>query len=137
MVNMTTATDTHVQFIQSLYAAFSRGDVQTILDGLTPDVHWHSYIEPVIPWSGDFSTQAQVPKFFQAISENVDVLGFEPTEFVSEGDTIVSFGEFSCRVRSTGKSATTKWVFIWKFRGDKVCSYEHFQSPGLAPAFTV
>lgn len=132
---MPTATTTRVRLIEDLYAAFGRGDVQSILDGLTEDVSWNSPIDRSIPWAGDFSTRARVPQFFAAIYENVEVLGFEPTEFVTEGDTVVSLGTFSCTVKATGKSASTKWVFIWKFEGDKVCSYEQFQAPGLAAAF--
>jgi ketosteroid isomerase-like protein len=28
------------EIIQNLYSAFANGDVSTVLDGLTPDVHW-------------------------------------------------------------------------------------------------
>jgi hypothetical protein len=30
----------NLQAIQSMYAAFARGDIQAVLDGLTDDVEW-------------------------------------------------------------------------------------------------
>lgn len=87
------------------------------------------------PRGGDFSSTARVPLFFQAIDDNVEVLGFEQTESVSEGDTVVSLGTFSCRANTTGKSATTKWVFIWKFRDGRVVSYEQFHDGSIADIF--
>jgi ketosteroid isomerase-like protein len=30
----------NIAFVQSLYAAFGRGDIATIVNGLAPDVDW-------------------------------------------------------------------------------------------------
>jgi ketosteroid isomerase-like protein len=56
-------------------------------------------------------------------------------QFVAEGDTVVSLGEFGCKVRATGKSSLTRWAFIWKLRDGKVYSYEQFHDPAIADAF--
>ena len=56
----------------------------------------------------------------------MDVEAFEPNEWIAEGDTVVSLGEFGCRVRATDKRSRTRWVFIWKFRDAKVFLYEQF-----------
>jgi uncharacterized protein len=125
----------NIETIQEMYAAFGRADVPFILEGLTDDVKWVSHFDPIVPWSGDFSGKDRVKGFFEAIFQSVDVEGFEPQEWVASGDTVVSIGEFACRVRATGKRARTRWVFIWKFREEKVCSYEQFHDPALAEAF--
>ncbi|HEY5812354.1 MAG TPA: nuclear transport factor 2 family protein, partial [Terrimicrobiaceae bacterium] len=70
-----------------------------------------------------------------AIFDSVDVEAFEPKEWISEGDTVVSVGEFACKVRTTGKRSRTRWVFIWKFREGKICSFEQFHDPAIAAAF--
>ena len=125
----------NVKQIQEMYAAFGRSDVQTIIANLTDDVRWVSHLEPVVPWHGDFSGKNRVPRFFAAIFETVEVQSFTPQEWIAEGDTVVSIGEFGCRARSTGKTARTRWVFIWKFRNGKVYSYEQFHDGALAAAF--
>jgi len=58
-----------------------------------------------------------------------------PDEFIAQGDTVVSLGTFGFKVRATGKSARTRWAFIWKLREGRVCSYEQFHDPALAAAF--
>ena len=125
----------HVQKIQELYAAFGRGDIPDIIANLTDDIRWVSHLESVVPWHGDFSGKDRLPRFFDAIFNSVDVLEFAPQEFITEGDNVVSIGEFACRVKATGKTSRTRWIFVWKFRGGKVCSYEQFHDPALAAAF--
>jgi uncharacterized protein len=125
----------NIETILKMYEAFGRGDVVFILTRLTDDVKWVSHFDSVVPWSGDFSGKDRVKGFFEAIFQSVDVEAFEPQELVANMDTVVSIGEFACRVRATGKRARTRWVFIWKFREGKVSSYEQFHDPALAEAF--
>jgi ketosteroid isomerase-like protein len=125
----------NVAAITKIYEAFGRGEIPYIIGQLTDDVRWISRFEPIVPWGGDYSGKANVPKFFDAIGQNVDVTAFTPKEFVAQGDTVVSMGEFGCKVRATGKSALTPWVFIWKLRDGRVYSYEQFHDPAVAEAF--
>lgn len=128
-------TQENVKTIQNLYAAFGRGDVQTIVDQVTDDVHWFSHFTEEVPWGGDFSGKANVPNFFGAIYNNVDVQLFEPDQFVSEGNTVISMGRFGATSKATGKSDETPWIFVWKFDGNKVCSYEQYSSPHFGNIF--
>jgi hypothetical protein len=125
----------NVEAVTRIYEAFGRGDIPYIIDQLADDVRWVSHFDPVVPWSGDRSGKANVPTFFQAIDDSVDVLAFEPVEFVAQGDTVVSTGNFRAKVRRTGKTDDSPWVFIWKLRDGKVVSYEQFHDPALASAF--
>jgi ketosteroid isomerase-like protein len=125
----------NVQLIGTIYEAFGRGDIAHIVEQLTDDVRWVSHFESIVPWSGDYSGKATVPGFFEAIASSVDVTAFNPGQFVAQGDTVVSLGEFGCRVRSTGKSAVTPFVFIRKLRAGRVYSYEQFHDPSIADAF--
>src|SRR5207253_864845 len=106
-----------------------------IVDKLTDDVQWVSHLDPIVPWAGDFSGKQRVPRFFENIYSSVEVLSFEPQEFVAQGDVVVSIGTFGCRSNATGKSANTRWVFIWKFANGKVSSYEQFHDIAIADAF--
>jgi uncharacterized protein len=125
----------NIETIQEMYEAFGRADVASIVAKLTDDVKWVSHSDSIVPWSGDFSGKTQVPRFFEAIFQSVDVEAFEPQEWVASKETVVSLGEFGCRVRSTAKRARTRWAFVFKFRDEKICSYELFDDPALAAAF--
>ena len=125
----------NIQKISDIYAAFSRGDIAFIIDQLTDDVRWLTHLEEVVPWSGDYSGKSRVPTFFKNISESCEVLGFDPGEFIAQGDTVVSLGYFACKSLETGKSDRTKWIFVWKLRDGKVCSYEQFHDASVAEIF--
>lgn len=124
----------NLDLINGIYDAFGRGDVDHILNQLSDDVAWTTHLEPEVPWAGDFSGKASVPRFFQAIFDSVEVLGFDPTEFHVTGDAVVSLGTFECRAKN-GKSAKTRWSFIWKIDGGKVTSYEQFHDPAITEIF--
>ena len=126
----------NIEAVTKMYEAFSRGDIPYIIDQLADDVRWVSHLDVIVPWSGDRSGKANVPTFFQAIGDNVDVLVFEPDEFVAQGDTVVSTGRFTAKVRATAKTSDSPWIFVWKFGDGKVVSYEQFHGPSLAAAFT-
>jgi len=125
----------NINTIQDLYSAFGRGDVATILNHLTDDIRWVSHLDSIVPWAGDFSGKARVPKFFDAIFHSVDVEVFNPQEWVAQGDTVISIGEFGCKGKATGKSTLARWIFIWKFKDGRVASYEQFEDPVIADAF--
>ena len=42
---------------------------------------------------------------------------------------------YAFKVRATGKTDDSPWVFIWKLRDGKVVSYEQFHDPAFAAAF--
>jgi ketosteroid isomerase-like protein len=135
---MLTETSTEIQnteSVQQIFAAFGRGDVPYMVSQLAPDIYWNSYMEPNVPWAGNFSGNNRTPAFFQAIAENVDVLGFQPQEFVAQGDTVITQGTFSCTSKRTQKSATIKWIMVFRFRDGKVYSYEQFDQHGLGAIF--
>ena len=129
------SAEKNIAAIQQVYEAFGRGDIPYIIDQLTDDVEWMTHLESSVPWAGEYLERTNVMRFFQAIAESGEVLGFEPMEIYGDGDTVVSIGYFGYKAKSTGKSARTKWVFIWKFRGDKICSYEQFHDPKLTEIF--
>ena len=93
----------NLKTIQAVYAAFGRSDVAFIVDQLTDDVRWVSHFDAIVPWSGDFSGKDRIPAFFDAIFQSVEVQAFEPTEWIAEGDSVVSLGEFGCRVAKIGQ----------------------------------
>ena len=128
--------DEHVQKIQSIYASFAKGDLAAITAQLTDDVEWITHLPTSVPWSGNYSGRDNVPNFFAAIFNSVEVTAFEIGDFVSHGDTVVSLGKFGCRINASGKELLSDWVFIWKFEGDLVASYEQFHDEKIAAAFS-
>ena len=59
-------SNANITFIQSMYAAFSKGDIATIIANVTPDVDWRvTGSRQDFPTMGDWRGQAEVKKFFR------------------------------------------------------------------------
>ena len=133
---MTTTETDNTERVIKIFEAFGRGDIGFILDQLADDVRFVSHLDPVVPWSGEYTGKADVNRFFQALGSAVDVADHPVTSLVAQGDTVVASGEVSFRVRDTGKAGESRWVYIWKLANGQVRSYEQFNDTGLTAAFT-
>src|SRR5512147_325848 len=114
-----TATSTAVEVVQSLYAAFGRGDVPFILERVTPDCEWVATGDG-LPYSGRYRGPAGVGEFFQKLVAAENITTFEPKEFYSNGDNVVVLGSEACTVIATGKPAKTNWAMVFRLRDGKV-----------------
>src|SRR5437763_14142065 len=86
----------NTKVIQDAYAAFSRGDVQTIPSSLADDVRWNGVYGAGshVPMSGERRGKAAVGEFFKQVAENVKFQQFEPKEFIAMGDKVIALGHY-------------------------------------------
>jgi hypothetical protein len=112
--------------IQSLYAAFGRGDVKTILDSLDPSVEWVSNGDGnIIPWGGRREGVSGAASFFQALADNLEFEAFEPREFFEDGETVVVIGRTRARVK-TGGVFDSDWTHIFSLKKGKLHRFREF-----------
>lgn len=124
-----------IQIVQDAYAAFGRGDVPGVLALLSADVVWDHPQPDAIPWGGTRRGHAEVTGFFQALGGAVDVLAFEPRQFVAQGDTVVVLGSERMRVRATGREYHTAWAHTFTIRGGKISAFaEHTDTAAIIAA---
>ena len=108
--------------VEAMYAAFQRGDIPFILRQLAPDVFWRQPAS--VPWGGDSNGPAGVGGFFAKLNDVVETTGFEVEENIEAADQVVSYGYYSSRNRTTGKTSRARFVFRWQFQNGKVVRYE-------------
>lgn len=117
----------NVTFVESMYAAFGRGDIATIIAGLAPDVRWH-----MVGRSSDYvrfglrNGPKGVQEFFKILAENEDFTEFQPTAFFSEGDKVFALGHLSAKFKKTGRTVTTDWIHMFTVKGGKVTEFKEF-----------
>ncbi len=106
----------NIQTVQSIYEAFGRGDIDTILKHLALDIAWeYDKTCAGIPWLEPRKGRAEVPKFFQALAA-VEFQRFQPKTFFESGNVVVALNDVSFTVKSTGKSVVEEdEVHIWHF----------------------
>jgi uncharacterized protein len=112
--------------IRSLYAAFGRGDVKTILDSVDPTIEWVSNgDDKIIPWGGRRGGVAGAASFFQSLAENLEFEAFEPREFFEDGDTVIVVGRTRARVK-TGGVFDSDWTHLFTLKNGKLLRFREF-----------
>jgi len=113
--------------VQEAYAAFGRGDVQSILDRLTDDVIWKRVYgaAPYVPTSGERRGKAAVATFFKQVAEHVNFLTFEPKEFIATGDKVVALGHYTGKT-PIGKSFDSDFAMVFTLTNGRVSHFQEF-----------
>lgn len=126
-----------IAFVQSIYAAFGRGDIQAILDGCDPDVVWQDIGRPAdAPTFGPRRGVEQVRDFFGLLATELDFEAFAPESFHDAGDKVFVMGSNRLRVRRTGRLIDTPWVHVFSLKDGKLAAFaEYADTAQVAEAF--
>ena len=114
------STQTNVEVIQGIYAAFSRGDIAAILAVIDPQSELVFEGSPAIPWAGHFKGREGWGSFFQAVGSNLDEVGLQMAPFAAQGDNVVASGRYQGHVKQTGKRIDSPLVHLWTLRNGLV-----------------
>jgi ketosteroid isomerase-like protein len=115
-----------LESVQAIYEAFGRGDVPAILDRLADDVEWDQdapgYGVPIYePGVGKGHAQ----RFFENL-QDLEILRFEPTNFLSGGNQVAVPIDLEVKVKATGNVVKALEIHLWTFGDDgKVSRFFH------------
>jgi uncharacterized protein len=116
-----------VALVQSLYAAFGRGDIGTIIAALAPDIEWRlNGSRSDHPLLGSWKGPQGVQTFFAELARLQDFSEFAPREFLSVGERVFVLGHYAATMRKNGRKAASDWVHIFTLRNGKVASFLEF-----------
>jgi ketosteroid isomerase-like protein len=119
---------TNVELLKSMYGAFARGEVATVLAAMDDKIEWneaegnpyhlgHPFIGPAAVVEGVFARVLN------------DVEGFEihPERFVADGDTVVMLGRYwAAKAHATGKPIDVQAVHVWEFKDGKALRFQQY-----------
>lgn len=126
----------NINTIQQIYADFGQGKVEAILERVNPDVEWVNAGPQVVPYARRRRGLEEVGEFFSTLAATVDVQSFQPKEFFASGDRVVVLGNWSGRVKTTGKPFASEWTMAWTLKGGKVTSFRSYEDThAIAAAF--
>src|SRR4051794_31351416 len=104
-------SDANEAFVKSLYAAYGKGDIPTVLAGLAPDVEWHSGGRAEdFPAFGSRKGHKPVEEFFKTVAANIEFSEFSPREFYAVGDKVFVLGHYAMTLRKNARQAASEWV---------------------------
>jgi uncharacterized protein len=117
----------NIAYVQSLYAAFGRGDVAFILDNLAADMRWTSNgNRATIPWGGAREGRPGAGEFFAALDKHLTFEAFEPKQFLDAGTHVVVRGRTRAAVKATRGVFDSEWVHIFALANGKVAGFEEY-----------
>lgn len=130
-------SQSNVDLVSELYAAFGRGDVPALLTMLDEQIEWHA--PPNLPHGGDFRGREAVGGFFQGIGEHWESLEVDVEALVASGDRVVALASARGRLRASGEEAAYSAAHAWTIvDGMPVRFNEYVNAPlSLAAAHTV
>ena len=112
--------------IESLYAAFGRGDIPFILKRLTSDVEWTMEGPSDLPFTGTFRGPEGVLQFFQGLGSTQSNQKLTMTDVIAQGDKVAGVGRYAANVKSTGKSFDSAVAHYFVIRDGKVARFYDF-----------
>lgn len=126
----------NADFIQSLYGAFAKGDIATILAALTPDAEWVCEGPSSLPFCGTFRGPKQVSKFFEALATTQSEHKLKIEETYSVGEQVFTVSRYSCVVKATGKKVDSRGFHLFTVKNGKVTRFlEIFDSAAAVEAY--
>ena len=122
----------NVRLIEKIYAAFSTGDIPTILNNSAPNAQWINHGPAAVAYMGDFS--GRLTAFFQAIGEATTDAKVTPEKFVAQGDTVVALARYTAKVRGTGAQIDTPLAHFFTIQNGKLTSWIGFSDSAAVAA---
>ena len=125
---------TNTETVRQVYSNFEvlgraraeRADMKPLLSLYSDDVEWHVPAMENVPFAGPRRGIAGVRDFFAAITEGLEVLQFEPREYIAQGDKVVALGRYSWRVRATGREFSSDFAHVCTIRNGKIVRFHEY-----------
>ena len=115
----------NVELVSSLYDAFAKGDVPTVLGAFADDIEWTD--AEGFPTGGTYKGgNAIVEGVFMPLVTDWDGFAVRPEEFLDAGGTVVALGKYSGTFKQTGKNMTVPFAHVWRIREGKVFKFDQY-----------
>ena len=111
-----------LEIVRSTYAAYSRGDVDAVLELMHPDVDWHpppTSVDPQPLRGRDAVREYLAPNFF-------DIQRAEPLEVTVEGNRVLVEAHVQARGAGSGVVIDGMAWHLYEFEDDLVVRFEAY-----------
>ena len=115
-----------VETVRSFYNALRGGDVQGVIAVLDDKVAW-TEAEYFPYYSGTWrGPQAVVENLLVPLSRDWDGFQATPSEFIEQGERVISLGTYSGTYKKSGRQLTVAFAHAWVVRKGKIVSFDMF-----------
>jgi ketosteroid isomerase-like protein len=119
--------DANVQLIESLYAAFGRGDAATVLSAFDPEIVWHEAENIAYADHSPYVGPQQVAEgVFGRLMTEWDGFTVTPQQYVAAGEHVVATGRYRGTYKATSIPVDAQFVHVWTIRGGRVLGFQQY-----------
>lgn len=115
-------------YLESLYQAFAKGDIGTVLAAMHPSIEWNE-AEHVTFWIGKpfVGPDAVVQGVFSRIPETFgDTFRVEVGRLLDCGSTVVMEGRYKGVAQATGKELDVEVAHVWDIEDGKIVRFQQY-----------
>jgi ketosteroid isomerase-like protein len=118
----------NVELVKQGFAAFQRGDIETVLNFFSDDIDFRDSMPAEIwPWAGKRRGRAQAAEFYAGLAEVAEFEQFEPQEFIAQGNKVVVLAFERFRIKATGRMVENELVTVLTLREGKVVQLRTYE----------
>jgi ketosteroid isomerase-like protein len=109
--------------VRSFYDKLSTGDAPGALGFMAPDIEWTTMWHYKVEGRGPGAVAEGLLKPLMAEWSSFSLV---PTEFITEGDKVVSLGDFTGVHGTTGKRSDARYAHVWTVRDGKITTFRQY-----------
>ena len=116
----------NLELVMSLYDAFAKKDIETMLGFLSADLEWGEPENPFNPAGGTKKGHAGFLEWLNIGKNTEDILYLEPKRFLTDKDSVAVIGFMKCRAKSTNKIYESDFVHFIVIKDNKILKFQEF-----------
>lgn len=109
--------------VRAFYAALSAGDAPTALGLMADDIEWNTMWHYKVDGRGP---QKVAEGLLMPLMQEWSAFGLASSEFIVQGDTVVSLGHFTGTHGTTGKQAVAAYAHVWNVENGKIKRFRQY-----------
>ena len=116
-----------IDTIKAGYAAFGRNDPSVLFGAMDSAIEWNQAEgNPLADRNPYVGPQAVGGGVFARLLAAIDQFTVVPGTFIDGGDHIVVMGRYGGTMKNSGASLDSPFCHVWRFRGDKIATFQQF-----------
>ena len=117
----------NVTTVQSIYAAFAKGDVPAVLGAMDPEIVWNEAENfPYADGNPYVGPDAIVEGVFMRLVGEWEYWNLAIEEVLDAGDRVVALGRYQAKNKATGTEINAQFAHFWGFRDGKAVTFQQY-----------
>jgi ketosteroid isomerase-like protein len=115
--------DMPTEIVRSFYDKLAAGNAPGALGLMASDIEWTTMWHYKVDGRGP---ERVAEGLFKPLMAEWSSFALVPIEFIAEGDTVVSLGDFAGVHGATGKQVEARYAHVWTLKDGKIARFRQY-----------